>query len=90
MIETLPSSFSRAIRSRIIAALLGAHRRERLVEQQDVGVAGDRARDRDRLTLTAGQPRDRHVEPRDVDPDLVERLARLTAHQHGWRGTGSA
>ena len=62
MIETLPSSFRRAIRSRIIAALLGAHRRQRLVEQHDVGVAGDRARDRDRLALAAGQPRDRHVD----------------------------
>ena len=32
-------------------ALFRAHRRERLVEQDDVGVGVDRARDRDRLAL---------------------------------------
>ena len=40
-------------------ALLGAHGGERLVEQQDVGLGVHGPSDRDRLTLTAGQARDR-------------------------------
>ena len=62
--------------------LLGAHRRQRLVQQQDIGVAGDRPRDSDRLALTPRQARDWDVQAWDVDPDLVERSAGLAAHQH--------
>ena len=61
-------------------ALLGAHRGQRLVEQQDVGVGVDGAGDRDRLALAAGQARDRDVDAGDVDADLIERRARLALH----------
>jgi hypothetical protein len=61
-------------------SLLGAHGRERLVEQDDVGVGLDRARDCDRLTLPAGQVTHGRVERADVDADLVQRGTGLTAH----------
>ena len=62
-------------------ALLGAHRGERLVEQDDLGVGEDRARDRDRLALAARERRDLGVDVRDVDAERVEVLARLRAHR---------
>ncbi len=74
MIETLPSFLRRSIRSRIMRPFLGAHRRQGLVEQDDVGVAGDRPRHRDRLALAAGQARHRHIDAGDVDPDLSSAL----------------
>ena len=36
---------------------------------------------RDRMALTAGQAGRGDVDRRDVDPDLVQCLARLAAHQ---------
>ena len=59
MIETRPSALQARDQVEDHRALLGAHRRQRLVEQEDVGVGVHRARDRDRLALAAGQPRDR-------------------------------
>ena len=81
MIETLPSSLRRCDEVEDHRPLLGAHRRQRLVKQDDVGVAGDRPRHRDRLALAAGEARRRDIDRGDVDPDLVQRLAGLTAHQ---------
>ena len=40
----------------------------------------DAARDRDRLALAAGEARDGNVQTRQVDADVVERLARLALH----------
>ncbi len=40
----------------------------------------DRPRDRDRLALAARQPRHGDVDARDVDPDLIQRAARLALH----------
>ena len=60
--------------------LLGAHRRERLVEQDDVGLLVDRAGHGDRLPLAAREACDWGVQVRDVDADLVERRACLPAH----------
>jgi hypothetical protein len=62
-------------------ALLGAHRGQRLVEQDDVGVRGDGAGDRVRLALAAGQARAGHVDARQFDADLVVRLARVARHR---------
>ena len=59
IIETRPSSLQALDQVEDERALLGAHRRERLVEQQDVGLGVHRAGDRDRLALAAGEPRDR-------------------------------
>ena len=53
-------------------ALLRAHRRERLVEQDDLGVREDRARDGDRLALAARERRDLGVHVGDVDAERVE------------------
>jgi hypothetical protein len=61
--------------------LAHAHRRQRLVEQQDAGVRVDRAGDRDRLPLAARQPRHRHLHRGDVDADLGDRLAGPLAHR---------
>ena len=55
-------------------ALLGAHRRERLVEQDDLGVREHRARDGDRLALAARERRDLGVDVGDVDAERVEVL----------------
>ena len=40
-----------------LLAQLGVEIRERLVEQHDLGLVGDRAGERDALTLTAGKIR---------------------------------
>ena len=80
MIETLPSCLQARDEVEDHRALLGAHRRQRLVEQDDVRVGVDRARDRDRLALAAGQARHGDVDARDVDADLIERLARFALH----------
>ena len=55
MIETSPCSLSSRDQVEDQRAFLGAHRGERLVEQQDLRVGVDRAGHRDRLPLAAGQ-----------------------------------
>jgi len=62
-------------------ALLRAHRRQWLVEQQDVGLRVHRPSHGDGLALAAGEPRGGRVEARHVDADLVERGPRLSAHR---------
>jgi hypothetical protein len=55
MTDTSPRSFRSRTRSRI-SALLGAHRGQRLVQQQDLGVRVDRSgATRDGLALPAGE-----------------------------------
>ena len=68
MIETSPVGSQARDQVEDHRALLGAHRRQRLVEQDDVGVRVHRARDRDRLALAAGEARDGHVQPRMLMP----------------------
>ena len=60
--------------------LAGAHRRERLVEQEDLRVRMRRARDRDRLALTARHARDLRVDRRHAHADVVEVLERALLH----------
>ena len=79
IIETSPSSLSRWIRSRI-CALLGAHRGQRLVEEEDVGARVDGAGDRDRLALAAGEAGHRRLQPRHVDADLIQGFAGPALH----------
>ena len=55
--------------------LLDAERRGWLVEDQDPGAEVDGARDRDRLTLAAGERAHRLVRVADVDSHLRHLLA---------------
>jgi hypothetical protein len=48
------------------------HRRDRLVEQQDLRARAQGPGHGDRLTLPAGEPADRHVDRGDSDTKLVE------------------
>ena len=57
----------------------------RLVGQQDLGVVGERADDRDALLLAAREPR-RAVPRRSAEADPVEQLRRLAARAAA-RGT---
>src|SRR5271166_1198742 len=60
--------------------LARAHRRERLVEQQDSGLRIDRARHRDRLALSTRERADREFDRGHVDADFIERLGRAPPH----------
>jgi hypothetical protein len=62
-------------------ALAHAHRRQRLVEQQDARIRVDRARDGDRLPLATREPRDGRLHPGDLDADVGDRLSRALAHR---------
>src|SRR5581483_7541235 len=64
-------------------AFLDAHRGQRLVEQQDLGVGVDRPGYRDGLALATGQHRYLGVDRRDVDADLVQVLPGQLAHHPG-------
>ena len=62
-------------------ALLGhAERGGRLVHDDQPRVPENRAPDRHRLTLAAGERRHRRVEPRDVEIERRHRLARRLGH----------
>src|SRR4051812_34359901 len=61
-------------------AFLDAHRREWLVEQQDARLRVQRAGDRDRLALAAGQAQHRRVDRGDVHADVADVLLGFLAH----------
>ena len=61
-------------------ALLGPHGRQRLVQQQDPGVAVDRAGDRDRLALAARELGHLVVDRGDVHPHVLQVLPGHPAH----------
>ena len=56
-------------------------RRGRLVHDQDAGVEMDRARDRDRLALAAGERGHRLLEAAEVGIEPPHHLARLRLHR---------
>ena len=60
--------------------LLGAHRRRRLVEQQHPRLLVDRAGDRDRLPLAAGERGHLSIDRRDADAHAIEVLLRPPPH----------
>ena len=60
--------------------LLRSERRRRLVHDQNAGVEQDRARDRHRLALAAGQRFDRLLEALEVRIEPAHDLARLGLH----------
>ena len=77
-ITTATSSRSFTIRSSITLRRLRVERRARLVEQQHLGVGGQRAGDAQPLLLAAGEPQRRVVEvvrrPRRAGPARVQRV----------------
>ena len=80
MIETLPCDLEPVDQIQDDGAFLHAHGGQRLVEQQDLGFRIDRAGDRDRLALPAGQLGDLGIHRRDVHAHVVEVLLGLLAH----------
>ena len=67
-----PRAFNRSGESDDALRLARAHRRQRLVEQQDARVGEDRARHRDRLPLAARQCADLGLHRGHLDADLGE------------------
>ena len=76
----MPSALSCLIELADLRRLLRPERRRRLVHDQDARVEQDRARDRDRLALAAGQRLDRLLEAAEVRVEAAHHLARLGLH----------
>ena len=60
--------------------LLGAHGGERLIQEQDLRIGVDGARDRDRLPLPAGKLCHLDVDRLEPDPHLVQMMPGKLAH----------
>ena len=94
----MPSDFSWRIRSSTLSHLAHGERRGRLVHDDELGVEGQRARDRDRLLLAAGEagrpsggstadagaePVDHRLRPRRVHRGLVDDARNQPEHGSG-------